>query len=320
MSRISHRVRDNNQENLDRWLVSYADYMTLMFAVFVVLYAMAIVKEQSFDVLSDSLGEIFDITGEEGTGSKGKGVLPQQASQVELLEGNSLKPEAGPELIENKIVVNDWQNKKLGNPLNELKFELKTALHDLTDNGVAQLELNDDWLTIELSSGMLFASGSSVANPSAGVVIQEIAKVLNRVNNLIEVRGYTDNRIINNEIYSSNWQLSAARAAAITNLLEKSGVIQQRLAIEANGANYPVASNKTRAGRAQNRRVVIALSKLAYNPDHNTDVEKQELKQQLSDRIPDYEDIKVIKLPNGDIRITTRQEADDNVVDENNSR
>lgn len=322
MARISKRIQNKHQEDLDRWLVSYADYMTLMFALFVVLYAMAVVKEQSFDVLSESLGEIFQITGESGTGTTGDGVLTQQVSQADQLEGNSLKLEKGPELVDNDIVLNESLDKKLGNPLNELKFELKTALHDLTENGVAKLEQDDDWLTIELSSGLLFASGSATANPSASIVIEEIAKVLNRVNNFIEVRGYTDSLAINNEIFSSNWQLSAARAAAITFMLEQFGVLKQRLGIEANGSNNPIAGNDTAVGRAQNRRVVIALSKFAYQVGIDEEQQKSAIKDQISDnipnRLPEYDDIKIIKLPNGGIRITTRREAGDNVQQETN--
>lgn len=315
MARLSHRIKSKQSQHLDRWLVSYADYMTLMFALFVVLYAMSVVKEESFDVLSESLGEIFHISGDKGTGTSGDGILTQQSVETNVLEGNSLEPEKGPELVDDNLLINESNQKRLGSPLQALKQDLQSALYDLTENGLARLEQNDDWLTIELSSGMLFASGSAAANPSADIVISEVAETLGRVNNYVEIRGYTDNLPINNEIYSSNWELSAARAATITDMLEKLGIIQERLGIQANGANDPIASNGDLIGRARNRRVVIALSKYSYLQVKPEQPNKSELEQELTGNIgrelPEYDKIQVIRLPNGGIRITTRQEAED---------
>mgnify|MGYP003914863369 FL=1 len=294
--------------------MSYADYMTLMFALFVVLYAMSIVKEESFDVLSDSLGQIFHIAGHSGTGTSGDGILTQQSSEASVLEGNSLRPEKGPELVEDDLLINESDQKRLGSPLQALKQDLQSALFDLTERGLAKLEQNDDWLTIELSSGMLFASGSAAANPSANVVLSEVANTLTSVNNYVEVRGYTDNLPISNEIFSSNWELSAARAATITNLLEQYGVVQERLGIQANGANDPIANNQDAIGRARNRRVVIALSKYSYLQSKPDSPNKAELERELTGNIerelPEYDKIQVIRLPNGGIRITTRDEAE----------
>lgn len=312
------RIRKTNklkQPGQDRWLVSYADYMTLMFALFVVLYSSAMLKEESFDVLSQSLGKIFEVSGNEGTGIAGEGILTNQVSELEHFDGNNLLEEKGPELNKQNIQLNESNQKQLGNPLEQLNKDLQTALYELTENGLAKLELADDWLTIELNSGLLFPSGSATASSTAKIVVSEVAKVLSSVNNLIEVRGYTDSQPINNEIFSSNWQLSAARAASVTNLLESSGLTQQRLAIKANGANNPVASNLTDSGRAQNRRVVIALSKFSYQADEKINPEKTVLQKQLSDNIsqslPDFENLTVIKLPNGGIRITTRRDQTD---------
>ena len=315
MGRISQRLQQkhlsDSQQNLDRWLVSYADYMTLMFALFVVLYAMAIIKESPFNILSESLGEVFHISGAEGKGTHGDGILTQQVSESELLEGNSLEPEKASELTPQKQVVNESTEKRLGNPLESLKYELATALQELIENDVAKLELDDNWLTIELSSGMLFASGSASANPSAVIIIEEIATVLIKVNNFIQVRGYTDNRPISNEIYESNWQLSAARAASVTNLLEKFGIIKPRLGIEANASNDPIAPNNSQIGRAKNRRVVVALSKYAYQAPV-IKKSKKEISNQISDNVSqDYQNIQIIRLPSGDIRITTRKEEND---------
>ena len=327
-----NRIRKTNrikQPNHDRWLVSYADYMTLMFALFVVLYASAIVKEQSFDVLSESLGKIFEISGKKEAGLTGEGILTNQVSEVEQFDGNSLQQEKGPELLAQELVINESDEKQLGNPLDALQRELKSALYELTENGLAELEQKDDWLTIELSSGLLFPSGSATTSPAAAIIIQELVKVLLSVDNIIEIRGYTDSLKINNELFSSNWQLSAARAASITNMMEKFGVLQQRLTIKANGSNNPIATNETVEGRAKNRRVVIALSKFAYQPSETqtqnvpeTDRRKvlqKKLSDSINENVPEYDRIRVIKMPNGSIKITTRKEEEGTPIDDNES-
>jgi chemotaxis protein MotB len=321
------RIRKTNQiqsPSKERWLVSYADYMTLMFALFVVLYASAIVKEETYDVLSESLGKIFEIKGQEQTGTTGEGQLTNQVSQQDVLEGNEEEPEKGPEKTLQDLVKNKSTKKNLGNPLQDVQFELQKALKELLTHDLAKLELDPDWLTIELSSGLLFPSGSAASNPAARVILQEVALVLSSVNNRIEVRGYTDSQSINNEIFSSNWQLSAARAAAVTNLLERNGILQERLAIKANGSNDPVASNETAIGRAKNRRVVIALSKFASAEMEQVASEnrpdKKLIEKQLSDKIEKKaKKIRVVTLPNGGIRITTREdESVDNTKQQDN--
>jgi len=318
------RIRKTNQiksPSQERWLVSYADYMTLMFALFVVLYASAIVKEETFDVLSESLGKIFEVKGNEQTGTSGDGILTNQVSQTEHFLGNDLQPEKGPVISEQNIVKDESSNQQMGNPLQALEYELRKALSDLLENDLAKLQQDDDWLTIELSSGLMFPSGSAASNPAALIILEQVAKVLSSVNNLLEVRGYTDSLQINNEIFSSNWQLSAARAAAVTNLLEGYGIQQARLSIKANGSNEPIASNDSAEGRAKNRRVVIALSKFALEQPaiSEEDEDKKLIRTSLSDKIEQQaKEIKVIKLPNGGIRITTREDDTEESGQNNN--
>lgn len=311
MARIrqTNKIKSPNQE---RWLVSYADYMTLMFALFVVLYASAIVKEETYEVLSESLVKIFETKANKGTGTSGDGILTNQASQTEHFFGNDLQPEKGPVKSDQNLVREESKEDQLGNPLEALDYELRRSLSDLMKNDLAKLHHNDDWLTIELSSGVMFPSGSAASNPAALIILKQVAAVLSSVKNLIEVRGYTDSQQINTEIFSSNWQLSAARAAAVTNSLQQFGIQQKRLSIKANGSNQPIASNDTAEGRAKNRRVVIALSKYEVGSEaepEQINQQKKLIRDDLSDKIEHKaQEIKVIKLPNGGIRITTREQ------------
>jgi chemotaxis protein MotB len=293
----------------ERWLISYSDYMTLMFALFVVLYATAIIEDEPFSVLSESIEKIFKITPNQDKAIS----LPIVASEPALNTANE-KTKLNPSVAENDSVnvVNNLPNRPLGSSLEEIGQTFKDSLKVLTDNSAVKLQQDMDWLTIELNSGLLFPSGSASPSYSAKVVIGHIAESLAQIDNLIEIRGYTDDLAINTEIFSSNWQLSAARAASITNLLQDNKIDKSRLSIKAYGENQPVASNETREGRAQNRRVVIAVSKYALEEEierlENKKLPQQRVSDNISKSLQDYEQMQVIKLPNGGIRITTRRD------------
>ena len=312
-------------EQLDRWLVSYADYMTLMFALFVVLYAMAIVKEEKYSVLADSLTRMFEKPEQSGTGVPGPSVLTTPAPQSELdLYGTSLEQAKGPELVADATRLSDVSQRLLGSPLQSVEQQLTKALANLLEQGVAKLQQDQNWLTIELSSGLLFASGSATATQSARTLLSEITRVINPINNFIRVRGYTDDQPINNELFASNWELSVSRATSVLRLLEQLGTAPQRLAIEGYGQYYPFDQNDSPEGRAANRKVVIAISRYGYQPTAASQTgdtagrteDAGVLQRQLEQVTQQDGSIKVIALPGGGIRITTREDNPDVVPPE----
>jgi chemotaxis protein MotB len=300
--------QDSEDEHLDRWLVSYADYMTLMFALFVVLYSVAIVKEEEYQVLSETLGKVFETKASDGKGVKGEGLLiDNDPPDTEYkLYGISLLEERGPELLDGHTEVSNITDESLGNPLSSLEEALKDALFDLVENGYADVKVNDDWLTIELSSGIMFAGGSAAPTRSATVVLKEINSIIGPVNNFIRIRGYTDDQPINTELYASNWELSVARATAAVRILQSLNVNPARMAIEGYGQYSPFSENKTAQGRSNNRKVVIALSKYALDVTEKIEEPVSEKVELL--KTADHEQMQVIELPSGGIRITTRRD------------
>lgn len=321
MNRVRKRRAAVEHDNIHRWLVSYADYMTLMFALFVVLYAMAMVNEKPFDSITESFGRVFQAS-EEETKNRGHGdsVLMVNTSKTNVkLYGNGILEVAGPELLDNEQNLSNISDAKVGSNLSSLEKELHTALYDLVESGFAQLQIDGDWLEIELNSGLLFPSGSSSATRSAEAILAVIYDVIGQASNFIRVRGYTDNQVINNEIYSSNWELSVFRATAILRVLEKLGLTPARMAIEGYGQYYPSADNLTSEGRAKNRKVVVAISKYGLEKSNLLqaptiavqDIEKVKLAGDSAVEGTDASNnIKVIRLKNGGIRITTRNEND----------
>ncbi|WP_199524096.1 flagellar motor protein MotB [Pseudoalteromonas sp. bablab_jr011] len=317
---MRRRMRHTTQksQHTERWLVSYADYMTIMFAFFVVMYAIAISKNEDFQVLSDSLEQVFEKSARKqeqaGTGVNGTGILTDRVTpENDILYGESIrKDEQGPELLDGQSETSNIDKKHLGKPLDSLLTKLQSALIDEIRDGEASLELHQDWLIIELSSGMLFSSGSAVAQQRAKEVVALVKEIIAPVDNYIRVRGYTDNEGIRNEMFRSNWELSVARATSILVELESLGINPARMAIEGYGQYSPFASNDTAQGRAENRKVVVALSKygLPPEPKQNNDQPMDVAPEEPAEiELPSNDNtIKVIQLPHGGIRITTRNE------------
>ncbi|MFB0998636.1 MAG: flagellar motor protein MotB, partial [Colwellia sp.] len=163
MNRLKKRRHFVEKDNVDRWLVSYADYMTLLFALFVVLYAMAMVNEEPFETATESIGKVFQAN-EELPKNRGHGddILDVNTSNTnKRLYGNSILDVAGPELVDGEITLSNVSDSEVGTNLTSLEKELHTALYELIESGYAQLQVDGNWLEIELNSGMLFPSGSS---------------------------------------------------------------------------------------------------------------------------------------------------------------
>lgn len=314
MNRLRTRRHEVEHDNVHRWLVSYADYMTLLFALFVVLYAMAMVNEKPFETVTESIGRVFQADNEQ-TKNKGHGddILNVNSSKSEKrLYGNAILEDAGPELVEGEKTLSNIKDSQVGTNLTSLEKELHTALYDVIESGYAQLQIDGDWLEIELNSGLLFPSGSASATRSATAILTVIYDVIGSSTNFIRVRGYTDDQPINTEVFASNWELSVFRATAILRLIEELGLNPGRMAIEGYGQYYPSADNATAIGRAQNRKVVIAISKYGLEKSNllatpTISVKDVETIKNI-DRDADESEIRVIQLENGGIRITTRKD------------
>lgn len=300
------------KSDTERWLVSYADYMTLLFALFVVLYSMANMEREQFKALQDTISKVFVATDKTGTGIQGQSVQPDIQPQSDFeLYGSGLEDATGPTLLADNSKLEQIDSTKLGSPLVGMQTDINRALRTLIESGLAKVTLDEDWLTVELNSGLLFGSGSARSNSSASAVITELTAILKQTNNFLRVRGYTDSVPIRTEQFPSNWELSVARAASIVRLLEELGIEPQRMAIEGYGQYSPFADNTTAQGRSQNRKVVIALSKYAYEAavvETPEPTEPETVAEQAAEAAAaqEQQQIRVIRLPHGGIRITTR--------------
>lgn len=250
--------RDNHashdQENHERWLISYSDFITLLFAFFVVMYSISSVNEGKYKVLSQTLIGAFDVP-EKPPSSSDPVDLSDYANNsfIDLTEQSNRDGE-WTDNSENEAGTQQSQ-------LNQLSDQVESAFADLIEDRDIAINGNETWVEISLSSSLLFDSGSAQPNSRALPILQEVAGILSGYENPVHVEGFTDNVPINSELYRSNWELSAARSATVVRLLASEGVDPERLAAVGYAEFQPIAANDSVEGRSENRRVVIVVSK-----------------------------------------------------------
>ncbi len=254
---MARRKRHEEHENHERWLVSYADFITLLFAFFVVMYSISSVNEGKYRVLSETLESVFS----QPTRSKD----PIQVGEVSRGQGELVASPGKPQVPDFEIELPELPNESP--PLseqslltiNDISQQLSSALADLITNEDVSIKQTDDWLEVEINSNFLFASGDARLARAAVPVIGQIADVLSPVTNPLQVEGFTDNQPINTARFPSNWELSAARAASVVNLLDRFGIEPGRMSAIGYGEFKPIADNETEFGRQKNRRVVLVI-------------------------------------------------------------
>ena len=233
------RYDDGAQENHERWLISYADFITLLFAFFVVMYAISIVNEGKYAVLSEALGDAFG----------GRSMAPQAHTSVEPVLPLS-------HIVNRKRVEAARRERER---MEVLAKDLTATLMPLVKSGQVRVTQNARGIGIELNASVLFAQGEATLQNEAREVLGAVAGLLKDAPQRIEVEGHTDNLPITNERFASNWELSAVRAASVVRLFIESGVQDVRLSAIGHGATRPVAPNDTPANQARNRRVAVMI-------------------------------------------------------------
>ncbi|MBB6523449.1 flagellar motor protein MotD [Pseudoteredinibacter isoporae] len=241
-----HRPQQQIEVKHERWMVSYADFITLLFAFFVVMYSISQLNEAKYKELSTSLNAIFTSP-------------PRNPNPIALNERSAM-PSA--------VVDQSAQSTLAGTPaivadLSQLESQLTSEFADLIDDELVELDSNELWLELKLNSNVLFASASAEPSDAAKELFGQLATKLRGYENQIQIEGYTDNQAIRSPRFASNWELSSARAATVVKLLIASGVRPQRLSAVGYGEFQPIADNDTVAGRQQNRRVVVMVSRRA---------------------------------------------------------
>ena len=241
------RFRHEEESNHDRWLVSYADFITLLFAFFAVLYATSehdLAKQKKFE---DSIKKAFLAVAQFGRGSgpgdhldsgEDTSVIPPP---IEVFR----RPKASPGELANAIEravdekLGESEQKALGLKIDEDEYGAR----------------------VSLDASALFDSGSASLKPEIMSGLSKISEVLKDTKRLMIVEGHTDNLPIQSQVYPSNWELAAARATTVVRyLIRRHGVTPEKLIPVSRGDQKPIGDNGTEAGRAKNRRIEFLLT------------------------------------------------------------
>lgn len=279
--RLESDNTDDSESN--RWILSYADFITLLFALFVVLYAMSTVNQQKYETVFRSISKAFKVNTPVITQ-----MPPYEENNSTLNISTMIKPDS--DLINTQFEM--------------LKKNIHQSFDGLLPDNLISIREDKDWVEIELKSSVLYDSGSAKLIKSSFSIIEKIASILNSIPNIIQVEGFTDDTPMQNQMYPSNWELSSARAAAIVRKLEEYGIQSERLSAVGYGKNYPIADNELDMGPSQNRRVKLLI--LKYTKRNRLESTKftshsSSTKQVISNN---PQDIYPVNLEDGKIRYT----------------
>ncbi|MCG8317544.1 MAG: flagellar motor protein MotD [Pseudomonadales bacterium] len=281
--RINMRRRhEEAHENHERWVISYADFITLLFAFFVVMYSISSVNEGKYKVLSDSLVSVFN---KKATGSRHLEVLDQKSGSsanrmiplpipgdYPAMEDYKYSVEGLIDDADSPALIDGPEEGEV-EELSKISDEIAVAFQGLISEELYTIRTTKDWIEVDIQSSVLFPSGRAQLSTEARELLTKISKVLGSYENPINVEGYTDNRPIETLQFPSNWELSSARAAAVVRLMETQEIDPKRLAAVGYGEHHPLADNESEEGRAKNRRVALIISK--NKPDEKENVDKQ---------------------------------------------
>jgi chemotaxis protein MotB len=231
---FQHEKEHNEATGNHRWMVSYADFMTLLFVLFLVLYAKLPKQPERHTVSVKNVSTQFIAPP----------IVDIRPHRIVLMSQTK-----SPVLVDSPI--NDKQQL--------LVQELARTFTDLLQDGEVTVETRAEGVLLDVKDSALFASGTSQPAPQANAIVNKIAAILTRNDNKVVVEGHTDSVPIHTAQFPSNWELSSARAAAIVRALQELGISPYRLAASGLAETRPKSSNETAQGRSENRRVSLLV-------------------------------------------------------------
>jgi chemotaxis protein MotB len=256
---MRRRARTAEHENHERWLVSYADFITLLFAFFVVLYASSQVDKRKVGKLALSIQVAFQELG----------VFDTSNTMIPLNDSESI-PFSKIQVVENTERTTDLErfvqpmkgqlSPVASAPMKDIQAELEKALAPEIRTHVVELKARREGLVVSLREIGFYASGSASLRPSSQDAVDRLAVVLKSRTESLRIEGHTDNVPIHNDHFASNWELSTARASDLIKVfIERYDFEPGRLSAAGYAEFHPVASNDSADGRSRNRRVDIVV-------------------------------------------------------------
>jgi chemotaxis protein MotB len=245
---MARRRRREDPDNHERWLVSYADFITLLFAFFVVMYALSTVNEGKYRVLSDSMTMAF------------RNIEVNSSTPIPILVTPPIPRVQKPNPAVNQAARQaEIEKQQRRDKMRNVARELLDVMAPLIEQGKVRVIETSRGVTIEINDSILFAPGQAVLNPVSSKAMLAVAQVLAPTDFPITIEGHTDNIPINTAQFPSNWELSAIRATTVLRLFIEAGIGGERLTAIGYADTRPVEPNILADGRARNRRVSILI-------------------------------------------------------------
>lgn len=243
---IRRKPIDDDDDNHERWLVSYADFITLLFAFFVVMYAISSVNQNKYEQLTSSMGSAF---------------LGKDGQIIQINKESATDPSQQKSLIKPLPLSYIYAEKarKEREAMQKVGVDLSVKLSTLTNDNKVNVWQNSRGVRIDINDSLLFETGSANLSERATPILREVAVILKTTPYAIQVEGHTDNTPIHSELFYSNWELSALRASSVVRMLSSLEIAENRLSATGFGAAQPMSENETPEGRSKNRRVAILI-------------------------------------------------------------
>lgn len=243
------RRKKKGHENHERWLVSYADLLTLLFAFFVVMFASTQTDHSRAKQISQAVDKALQTSSlPPRIAAILGGTVDDKGHGNAQLKGPAFKPEKPSDVTPLQL--------DLMSSIQKLRDTLSTEMKQ----GKVQVHLEQRGAVISLNTQVVFPSGGDTVDPSVLPLIAKVAVTLKQLPNPIRLEGHTDSLPINNERFQSNWELSAARSIAMLRILnERYGINQNRMAVVGYADTSAIGDNQTEEGRTKNRRVDLVL-------------------------------------------------------------
>jgi chemotaxis protein MotB len=265
---VAKRKQRHEEHPDERWLITYADVLTLMYVLFMVLFSISVVNTSRFELLKESLTDAFN----SGLAAGGTSVIssaPGTPSPVVDTPTSRIAPEVP------TVGGVSISQASPGQILETSQLEAAEKAIDATLakeglGGRVSTSVNERGLAVRLrTDGVLFDPGAAVLRSEGARIVAPIAASLKGLPNPIRVEGHTDSTPISTSQFPSNFALSGVRAAAVVVAMQSAGIPSSRLQVGGFGDTRPIADNDTEAGRSENRRVEILILRLQGSPSQS---------------------------------------------------
>jgi len=279
--KYKNKKKHSEEEGGEAWLLPYSDLMTLLLAVFIVLFAVSKIDESKAEKMADAFRSGMMTGSESVLSGEGDSVIPlnpeELQEEIQQDESNAqsetevetTQEETDVSKEDANILQEDTEN-FLGKDELEILKELKTEFDVISHNEELTADMTTSidtrGLVISLNNAVLFDSGSAEIKIENEDTFFKIAQIINKLDNYIRIEGHTDNIPMHTSAFPSNWELSTARAASVVRLfIDEYNVLPEKVVVVGYGENKPIADNSTVEGRAKNRRIDIIVLSEKYN-------------------------------------------------------